>query len=129
MPNEPYSKTLSKLTFKSQAVEANIGEVPHLRGPLDRLIALQGRAGELVAKQAALTAAKQEVSKELAELISEGRKLMTFLDAGLRLHYGNRSEKLTAFGQQPFRGLPARTRLVGPDGRPVTSEEPDGAQE
>jgi hypothetical protein len=119
MPNESYAKTLSKLAFRSKAVEASLEEVPHLRDPWDRLTLLLERAKELVAKQAALTAAKQEVSKELAEAIMEGRKVLTFLDTGLRLHYGSRSEKLVGFGQQPFRGLPPRVRIVGPDGRPI----------
>lgn len=69
-------------------------------------------------QQAALTAQKQEVSKALGEIINESRKMMTFLDTGLRLHYGNRSERLVAFGQQPFRSQP-RVRIVGPDGRPI----------
>jgi hypothetical protein len=129
MPNESYAKTLSRLSFRSKAVEANLDEVPQLRIPWNRLTWLVHRAYELTAKQAALTAEKQEVSKELAEVISEGRKVMNFLDTGLRLHYGNRSEKLVAFGQQPFRGMPARVRLVGPDGQPVTSNEQADPQE
>lgn len=128
MPNESYAKTISRLSFRCKALGANIGEVPQLRAPLDRLTSLLSRAEELVAKQAALTAAKQEVSKELAEVIMEGRKVMTFLDTGLRLHYGSRSEKLVGFGQQPFRGLPARVRIVGPDGRPITSEDQPGQE-
>jgi hypothetical protein len=128
MPNESYAKTLSKLSFRCMAVEANLDEVPDLRGPWNRMTWLLSRAYELTAKQAALTAAKQEVSKELAEVIMEGRRVMAFLDAGLRLHYGHRSEKLTEFGQQPFRGLPRRVRLLGPDGRPVTPEGPSGPQ-
>jgi hypothetical protein len=122
MPNESYAKTLKKLSFRCQTIEANIEEVPQLRDPLQRLNALLERAQDLVAKQAALTAAKQEVSKELAEVIMEGRRVMAYMDTGLRFHYGSRSEKLVAFGQQPFRGLKRRAQLVGPDGRPVSSE-------
>ena len=129
MPNESYAKTLSRLSFKSKAVEANLEEVPQLRAPWSRLTWLLSRASELTAQQAALTAAKQEVSKELAEVVMEGRRIMTFLDTGLRLHYGSRSEKLTEFGQRPFRGLPARVRLVGPDGQPVTVNEQPDSQE
>lgn len=128
MPNESYTKTLGKLAFKCKAVEANLEEIPQLRDPWERLSSLLSRARELLTKQAALIAAKQEVSKELAEVIVEGRRVMAFLDAGLRLHYGNRSEKLVAFGQQPFRGL-ARSRIVGPDGRPVSTENQPDPQE
>jgi hypothetical protein len=93
-------------------------EIPHLEEHIGRLESLLNRASDLIAQQAALTAQKQEVSKVLGEVINESRKMMTFLDTGLRLHYGNRSERLVAFGQQPFRSQP-RVRIVGPDGRPV----------
>jgi hypothetical protein len=56
---------------------------------------------ELAALQASLAAAKQEASKRIAELMSEGQKLMAFLDSGIKQHYGNRSEKLVEFGLQP----------------------------
>ena len=123
MPNESYDKTIEKLHLRSKAVEAHIDEVPQLREPLSRLNLLLARASDLIAQQAALTAAKQQVSKELAEAVMEGRRVMAHMDAGLRFHYGRRSEKLVAFGQQPFRGLKRRAQILGPDGRPVTSEK------
>jgi hypothetical protein len=99
-------------------VEANIEEVPQLRESLDRLNALLARADDLLGQQASLMAAKQEVSKELAEVITEGRRVLSHVDAGLRFHYGRRSEKLVEFGQQPFRGLKRRAS------EPETSSEP-----
>jgi hypothetical protein len=129
MPNESYAKTLSKLSFRSTAVEAHLEEVPNLRAPWNRLNELLVRAYDLTTRQAALTAAKQEVSKELAEVVTEGREVMAFLDAGLRFHYGRRSEKLVAFGQQPFRGLKRRAQILGPDGRPATPEISSEPQE
>lgn len=51
-------------------------------------------------------------------VLREMQFLNTFLNAGIREHYGNRSEKLVEFGLQPFRSQP-RIRLVGPDGKPV----------
>jgi hypothetical protein len=62
--------------------------------------------------------AKQEVSRRLAELMQEGNKLVTFLDAGVKQQYGNRAEKLVEFGLQPFRSRP-RLGQVGPDGKPL----------
>jgi len=108
MPNESYNKTMGKLRRRCRALEANIEEVPQLREPLDRLNALLARADDLLGQQAALAAAKQEVSKELGEVIIEGRRVLAFVDNGLRFHYGRRSEKLVEFGQQPFRGLKSR---------------------
>lgn len=129
MPNESYDKTIERLHLRSRAVEAHLDEVPQLREPLSRLNMLLARASDLTAKQAALTAAKQEVSKELAEVVMEGRRVMAYVDAGLRFHYGRSSEKLVAFGQQPFRGLKRRVRILGPDGRPVTPEITSEPQE
>jgi hypothetical protein len=73
---------------------------------------------ELTAEQARLTAARQEVSKRIAELNDEAQKLMTFLDAMVKEHHGKSSEKLAEYGMKPFRGKP-RTRRVGPDGQPL----------
>jgi hypothetical protein len=73
---------------------------------------------DLTAQQASLSAAKQEVSKRFAKRMREGESLMAFVDAGVRQHYGNRSEKLVGFGLPPFRPQP-RLRLVGPAGEPL----------
>ena len=91
--------------------------------PLAKLDALLNQAKELRAQQASLTASKQEVSKRLAEVLREAQFLTTFLDAGIREHYGNRSEKLVEFGLQPFRSQP-RIRLIGLDGKPVKRNAP-----
>ena len=118
MPNESYAETLSRMRFRVATLLEHLEEIPHLEGQIGRLESLLNRASDLISQQAALTAQKQEVSKALGEVINESRKMMTYLDTGLRLHYGNRSERLVAFGQQPFRSQP-RVRIVGPDGRPI----------
>ena len=78
---------------------------------------------DLTAQQASLTASKQEITKRLATLKAESLKLLTFVDSGVRQHYGNRSEKLVELGQQPFRSQP-RIRVVGPDGKPLAKPNP-----
>jgi len=118
MPNESLAKTLSKWRLRVASLLEHFDELPHLGAQISRLEMLLARANNLMTQQAVLTAQKQEVSKALAEVVVEGRKVMSFLDAGVRLHYGHRSEMLVAFGQQPFRGQ-RRVRLVGPDGRPI----------
>ena len=52
---------------------------------------------DLTAQQASLTAAKQEVTKRLTVLNNEAQTLLTFVDAGIRSHYGTRAEKLVEF--------------------------------
>jgi hypothetical protein len=73
----------------------------------------------LTARQASLTAEKQEVTKRLVEINNEGQRLLTFVDAGIRAHYGPRSEKLVEFGQQPFRSQPRIKLVEVVDGKPV----------
>jgi hypothetical protein len=86
---------------------ANAAEIPHLEAPRIRLEAIDTETGELLLLQADLTAKKQEVSKRLQVLVTDGRQLAAFLRAGVKQHYGNRSEKLSAFNLQPFRGRKA----------------------
>jgi hypothetical protein len=126
MPSPTYAVTQKKWELRSKALAANLADLPHLEAHLVRLDALKSEVQDLTAKQASLAASKQEVSKLLAALINEGQKLLTFLDVGIRQHYGNRSEKLVEFGLQPFRPQP-RIRIVGPDGQPLkrSSETPE----
>jgi len=107
-----------KLQLRRNALASNSAELPHMDVPRQKVEAVLTELRDLTAQQASLTAAKQEISKRLTELNTDGLRLLTFVDAGVRQQYGNRSEKLVEFGQQPFRSQP-RVRLVGPDGQPV----------
>ena len=118
MAGETFAIVLKKLELRSKALAANSAELVHLEVPRSKLDVLLIEMKELTAQQASLTAAKQEVSKRLAELSREGQMLMTYVDVGVRHQYGNRAEKLVEFGQQPFRPQP-RVVLVGPDGKRV----------
>jgi len=86
---------------------ANAAEIPHLEAPRIKLEGITTETGELLLLQADLTARKQEVSKRLEVLVADGRQLAAFLRAGVKQHYGTRSEKLSAFNLQPFRGRKA----------------------
>lgn len=124
MSEPTYAAFFKTADLVSKSLSANATELWQLdasRGRLDTILS-EGRA--LVVQQASLTASKQEVSKRLAELVDEGRKLLTFLRTGIKLHYGNKSEKLPEFGLQPFRGYKRSKQLVGPDGQPVKSSKP-----
>jgi hypothetical protein len=52
-----------------------------------------------------MKAAKQEIWRELQQVLEEGDAAMRYLKEGVRAHYGKRSEKLVEFGVQPFRGI------------------------
>ena len=86
---------------------ANAAEIPHLEAPRIKLEGITTETGELLLLQADLTARKQEVSRRLEVLVAAGRQLAAFLRAGVKQHYGTRSEKLSAFNLQPFRGRKA----------------------
>ncbi|HEX5035414.1 MAG TPA: hypothetical protein VFW62_13120 [bacterium] len=119
-----YAEGQKKMELRNKALAANAAELPFLEPKRLRLNEALEEVRSLMAEQANLQARKQEVSKRLAELMEEGNKLVAFLDAGVRQHYGTRAEKLVEFGLQPFRGRPR----LGPDGkrvkRPKASEAP-----
>lgn len=123
MAGQTFAVVQKKLELRTKALAANSTELPHLEVPRQLAVTVLTEIKDLTAQQASLTAAKQEVSKRLEALNQEGQKLLTFLDVGVRQHYGTRSEKLVEFGQQPFRSQP-RIRLVGEDGKPLAKRRP-----
>jgi hypothetical protein len=104
MANETYGKTLNGWQELSTSMAANSGDLPHLEAHRVRLAELLRQAQELTIQQAALMASKQEASKKILDVVLEGRKIATFLRAGVKQHYGNRAEKLVEFKMRPFRG-------------------------
>lgn len=126
MPYQTYAVILHKLELRVKSLAANIEEFPHLKEPLARLGEMLEVLKSLIAEQARLTAQRQEVSKQVAEMSSQAQKLMTFLDAGVKQHYGHRSERLTEYGLQPFRSKP-RVRKIGPDGKPLKRKADEDA--
>lgn len=83
---------------------ANTADVPHLEAPRTQLQTIDTEVEDLFAQQAALTARKQDISRRLQFLMTEGRRLAAFLRAGIKQRYGPRSEKLAEFNLLPFRG-------------------------
>lgn len=101
------AETIQDLRNLAATVAANIAEVPHLDPSRIKLEGVLGRLGALITLQADLAAQRQEASKELRGLLGDGRRLGNFLRAGLKEHYGPRSEKLAAYKMLPFRGRKA----------------------
>ena len=106
------------------AVTANTEKVPNLEVNLAGLRERAQRARNLFAQQAALQAAKQEVTKELQQVIQEGDALVKFLREGLKAYLGKRSEKLIEFGVQPFRGITRKSA----EKRPAPETTPDSVK-
>ena len=86
------------------ALADNIGDLEHLSTRFTKLQDFLGEAIQVLQEQAAARASKQDASRRLESLLSEGQKVATFLNVGIREHYGNRSEKLAEFHLQPLRG-------------------------
>jgi hypothetical protein len=59
---------------------------------------------EVSKRQGAMRAAKQEASKQMRKLASQGNRLGALMRQALIEHYGIDEEKLAEFGLQPFRG-------------------------
>jgi hypothetical protein len=97
-------QTLDNWRRLIKSLLANLGELPHLEAMCAKLAAMTDLALELVSEQRLLASRRQETSKKLQELLVEGRRIADFLQTGIRAHYGTRSEKLTEYGIQPFRG-------------------------
>ncbi len=102
-----YSDHIGHWASLLAAILENEGNLPHLAIPRDQLQAFLTEARGLLAAQAAQAAAKQQTSRRLEEVVNLGSKLATSLRVSIKVVYGNRSEKLTEFHMQPFRG---RTR-------------------
>jgi hypothetical protein len=95
--------------------DANAKGLEYLQGQRDELAQVQAQFKDLSAQQAALTASKQETTKQMQELFRRGEELVDFLRTGLRQHYGKDSEKLVEFGLQPFRGRPRISKTLPPN--------------
>ena len=99
---------------------ANATELPHLEPTRQIFGDLLTRIEDVFVQQAATVARKQDLSKQLQNLLAEGQRLATVLKKAVAAHYGPRSEKLSEFRLQPFRG---RNRK-----KPAEPELPEGPE-
>jgi hypothetical protein len=111
MPRIPLSPTLGDwINLVDQVAADAIVEQP----PLDEFHAKLRRSLEevqsLLVERDSYEARKQEASRKIQALLDQGRRQATLLRVTLREHYGPRSEKLAAFGIQPFRGRKPKRR-------------------
>lgn len=105
-----YNGVLGRWEKLNQMMEVNKEDLPTLEPSRQELANVLTQALDAAKRQAVYTAGKQEASKELKDLITEGERIATLLWQGLRIRYGIRSEKLAEFGLQPFRGRPRKEK-------------------
>jgi F0F1-type ATP synthase alpha subunit len=67
---------------------------------------------EITKEQTSLAARKQELSKELRKVMTEGQRVAALLKRALQEHLGPTSEQLTAFQIQPFRGRKLKKKEI-----------------
>lgn len=106
-----------------EPLAANAADLVHLEGSRIKLAGLLSQAVAINKQQAAHRAAKQEQTVQLKALIVEGERLANVLRAALKEHYGIRSEKLTEFAIQPFRGRPRKGSPINGSGNPISTPE------
>lgn len=105
MPRETTNQgKLGRLQKFRDALNANSASLPHLDGSRIELDELVTAVLQLTKQQGALTAEKQEISKQFRETLDEAERLATVLRFAVKQQFGIRSEKLVEFDLQPFRG-------------------------
>jgi hypothetical protein len=102
-------------------VEANNPDLAYLEPWRVQLGTQIDKALDLGKQQDGLTASKQDLSKQLRVVITEGDRLATLLRSAIKQHYGIRAEKVAEFGVQPFRGRKSKTTPVPEAPEPPTA--------
>lgn len=118
-----YSGVLGELQRLRKSLVANSADLAHLEGPKAKFNDLLDQAQEIVNHQAALTASKQEASKQLQTILRGAQRQGNILRLSLKAHYGIRSEKLVEFGLQPFRGRKAKATVPEIEKAPATPSD------
>lgn len=111
-----YSGVLGEWKRLLQGLEENATDLNHLEGSRTKLTNMLTNLELLFQEQALRRSEKQEATKRIQDLVSEGQRLVTLLRAGVKEHYGIGAEKLVEFGVPPFRGRrPAPPVAPGPE--------------
>jgi hypothetical protein len=107
-PRNRRAEILAEWHQTATATAANAEELAHLENHRLSLEQLYGELQTLSIEQDVLAASRQEVSKRIAEVLTEGNRTAAFMRTGARQHFGPDSEKLVEFGIKPFRGIRRR---------------------
>lgn len=102
MPRENFATTVERWRKIADGMARHEIDIPYLAEHRARLEEMIARANELIAQRAVHQAAKQQATRDLQALLADGRRVASFLRAGLIQELGNRSSRLIAFGLRPF---------------------------
>ena len=116
MPRESFAATVEAWGLFLRQLDETGVEIPGFAGKKAELEQMYSRAKQLVAERNALEAARQAATYELQTILESGRIKHTVLRQSLKMHLGDRSEKLIAYGIRPNRGRPKRRKAPAPEG-------------
>ena len=125
MPRTSYADVVTDWEQLGGSLATNITDLPNLEAYRTELLGLLEQVRALTVQQSIHKANFQQASKDLKEVMTRGKKLATFLRAGIKHRYGNRSEKLVEFRVQPLRSR-KRTPLEAPE-EPKPAPEPSSS--
>ncbi|HEX3554176.1 MAG TPA: hypothetical protein VIA62_13200 [Thermoanaerobaculia bacterium] len=119
---------LGDLQRLSGTMDANKEQLPQMEPFRLKLTGILTQALDAARQQAALKVTKQESSKQLRKLLSEGQRVANVVRTAVKDHFGPREEKVAEFGIQPFRGRKVKpaTATPTPSTTPPASEKPAG---
>jgi hypothetical protein len=109
------------------SIAANAPDLPQTEIPRAALVRLTDELRKHVVDQKLFQANKQTTSQRMAEIHSEGNRLVTILRAMVKHHYGIRNEKLVELGVKVFRGR-VRKAAAGPAPEVPTTPTPPAAK-
>jgi hypothetical protein len=122
------SERLGDLIRFSDALGENTDDLPTMGPAVAEFQEAVTATQEAAMRQAALSRASREATREFQDRLRESSRLATSLRGQVKHRYGISSLKLVEFGIQPFQGrksarknppAPVEPAPVNPDGTPV----------
>lgn len=95
-------------------MEANKEQLPDLEPYRLKLTGIVTQVFDVAAQQSAHKVGKQESSKQLRKLLTQGNRVADVVRTAVRDHFGPEDEKVAEFGIQPFRGRKAKPATEPP---------------
>jgi hypothetical protein len=110
----------------SVTMEANKEALPQLEPYRLKLTGIVTQVFDVAKQQSAHKAGKQESSKQLRKLLTQGNRVADVVRTAVKDHFGPEDEKVAEFGVQPFRGRKAKTATPTPTPtpKPVSTTPP-----
>ena len=103
MPNSSFAEVNTDWGKLLVTIEVNKADLAYLEDRRAQLAKIMERLQEASIRQAAFKAQFQQATRDVEQMLSEGRDVVTRLRNGIRTQYGLKAEKLAEFNMQPRR--------------------------